>query len=326
MTRQVRSRAVMLPVTMLATVSLVTPAAVAREDARSSATSPPGNATLVQVNGRAITQADLDTAYLVRGIPPERRSAMRKLLLERLVDESLIAQFLRRRHIKPNRAALDEQVERILAFIRRRGEEPEDLLQKLGLNQQQIREQLSLPLAWKTYVRAAITGGQLKSYFEAHRRELDGTEVRARHIVLKVPPGAPAAEWERATKQLDAVRQEIRSGARSFADAARKYSEGPSKRNGGDVGFFAHRGTMPAPFADAAFALALREVSHPVRTNAGVHLIEVTDERPGQLSLEDVRPAVFERLAAQMWEERVAALREQAKIIWTQADDSRPTP
>ncbi len=324
MTRRVRETA-LLVAALLVVETLVAAVSLAGEEARLPAASPPGSETLVRVNGRAVTQADLGTAYLVRGIPPERQPALRRSLLDRLVDASLIAQFLERRHIKPNRVALDEQVGRILAFIRRRGEAPDDFLKKLGLDEQQVRDQLSLPLAWETYARAAITAGQLKSYFDAHRRELDGTQLRSRHIVLRVPLGAPV-DWERAAQRIGAFRQEINSGKRSFADAVQKYSEGPSKRNGGDVGFFAHRGTMPAAFADAAFQLKPGELSQPVRTNAGVHLIEVTEERPGQLSLEDVRQTVFERLAVQMWDQQVATLRGQADIIWIQPEAPGTVP
>jgi len=282
--------------------------------------------TLVQVNGRAVTQAHLETAYLVRGVPPDRQPALRKPLLERLVDETLMASFLERRRIQPNRTLLDQQVEQILAFIRRRGEDPDELLEKLGLDRQQIRAQLSLPLAWETYARKVITATQLRTYYEAHRRELDGTQLRARHIVLRVPPAAPMSEWERATKRLDSVRREIQSGDRSFADAAREHSEGPSGMRGGDVGFFAHRGTMSADFADAAFQLEQGEPSQPVRTNVGVHLIQVTEEQPGQLSLEDVRQTVLQRLTAQMWDDQVSQLRHQANIVWKQPQGSQTPP
>lgn len=277
---------------------------------------------LVLVNGKAVTQADLETAFLVRGVPPERQAALRRAMLDRLVDERLIGEFLQRRRVKPNEAALDAQVDRILALIHRRGEEPDEFLARLGMDRQQIREQLSLPIAWESYAREVIVSAEIEAYFQMHRRELDGTQVRARHILLKVPEDAPEAACEEAVTRLENLRREIEAGHRSFNDAARDVSQAPSASQGGDVGFFAHRGTMSAAFADAAFRLKPGEVSQPIRTNAGVHLIEVTDERPGQLSFEDVRSTVFDRLAGELWDKQVSAERATATIIWREPGDA----
>jgi parvulin-like peptidyl-prolyl isomerase len=271
---------------------------------------------LVRVNGRAVTQGNLETAYLVRGVAAEQRPALRQKLLERLVDEALIASYLEQHKVRPRPELLDAQVDQLIALIRRRGEDPDALLQRLGLDRQQIRSQLALPLTWKTYVREVMTPDQLQAYFEAHRRELDGTQLRARHIVLTVPHDSAAPAWEQATRRLEQLRVEIQSRDRPFADAAREFSQGPSATTGGDVGYFPFRGSMPPAFADAAFRLKPGELSQPVRTNVGVHLIEVTDERPGQLSLEDVRDIVLEQIAAEIWDNQVRRERSQARIAW----------
>ncbi|MGD9854722.1 MAG: peptidylprolyl isomerase [Planctomycetaceae bacterium] len=289
-----------------------------------AATEPTGKTeTLVRVNGRAVTQADLETAYLMRGVAAEHRPTLRRPLLERLVEEALIAAFLERQGVRPNPASLETQVDRLLALIRRRGEDPDTFLPRLGLDRQQIERQLSLPLAWETYAREMVTSAHLQAYFASHRRELDGTQLRARHIVLKIPADATADEWDRATQRLEMLRQEIQSNSRTFDEAAREFSEGPSGEKGGDVGFFAFRGTMPAAFADAAFQLKPGELSRPVRDRFGVHLIEVTEERPGQLSLEDVREAVFQRLAADLWDKQVQSEQSRARIEWTDPADSQ---
>jgi parvulin-like peptidyl-prolyl isomerase len=155
---------------------------------------------------------------------------------------------------------------------------------------------------------------------------LDGTQVRARHILLKVAPDASAEQWEQAASRLRAIRIQIQDGHLTFEEAVRQYSQGPSAAKGGDVGFFAHRGTMPASFADAAFDLKPRQLSDSVRTHAGLHVIEVTEERPGQLSLEDVRETVFDRLSEDLWEQQVARERSRARIEWVRPEDAPKTP
>lgn len=88
------------------------------------------------------------------------------------------------------------------------------------------------------------------------------TEVRASHILVKT---------EQEAKDLY---NEIKNG-KSFAEVAQEKSLCPSGQNGGDLGFFG-KGMMVKPFEDAAFALEVGELSQPVETQFGWHLIEVT--------------------------------------------------
>lgn len=87
-------------------------------------------------------------------------------------------------------------------------------------------------------------------------------EIRASHILVKT---------EDEAKKLLA---EIKEG-KSFAEAAKEVSMCPSGHDGGDLGFFG-RGMMVKPFEDAAFALKEGEVSEPVETQFGWHLIKLT--------------------------------------------------
>lgn len=91
------------------------------------------------------------------------------------------------------------------------------------------------------------------------------TEVKASHILVKTE--------EEAKKLYD----EIKNG-KNFADAAAEVSLCPSGSAGGDLGFFS-RGMMVKPFEDAAFALETGELSEPVQTQFGWHLIQVTDKK-----------------------------------------------
>ncbi len=88
-------------------------------------------------------------------------------------------------------------------------------------------------------------------------------EVRARHILVK--------SEDEAKKLLEEIK-----GGKSFADAAKEVSLCPSGRDGGDLGFF-KKGVMVKPFEDAAFAMKeIGEISEPVQTQFGWHLIQLT--------------------------------------------------
>lgn len=95
---------------------------------------------------------------------------------------------------------------------------------------------------------------------------LDVTEVRASHILVKTRSEAVK------------IRKEIVNGDISFEDAAEKYSLCPSSVNGGDLGYF-KRGQMVQPFSDVAFDLKVGQISDPVGTKFGWHLIKVVDKR-----------------------------------------------
>jgi len=91
-------------------------------------------------------------------------------------------------------------------------------------------------------------------------------QVRACHILV---------ETEEEAKNLNA---EILSGKISFDDAAKEYSKCPSGKSGGDLGFFG-KGMMVKEFETAAFTLGVGEISEPVKTQFGWHLIVVTDTK-----------------------------------------------
>ena len=97
-----------------------------------------------------------------------------------------------------------------------------------------------------------------------NRSKIMTTSIRASHILVKTE--------EEAKKLYD----EIQNGA-SFAKIAEENSLCPSGQNGGDLGFFG-KGMMVKPFEDAAFSLNVGEISQPVQTQFGWHLIQLTDK------------------------------------------------
>ena len=92
------------------------------------------------------------------------------------------------------------------------------------------------------------------------------SQVKASHILVG------------RKSEAEALRQKIIDGEITFEDAAKKYSQCPSREEGGDLGFFP-RGVMAGPFEKAAFSLPVGEISQPVETRFGWHLIKVTDRK-----------------------------------------------
>ena len=154
---------------------------------------------------------------------------------------------------------------------------------------------------------------ELRALFDAEPERFVTPEKReVSHILLSVPSNAAADEVERARERLAALKGRILIGE-PFEGLAREHSDDPgSAASGGALGFI-ERGMMVPEFEEAAFALAPTEVSDPVRTSFGWHLVKVMSvQEPRGATFEEVRDQVLEqyqaREAERIYVERVETL------------------
>ena len=139
-----------------------------------------------------------------------------------------------------------------------------------------------------------VDDDELHALFEAERESFVTPEKReVSHILISVPADADSTAEEEARARLAALRSRIEVGE-SFEDLARQSSDDPgSATAGGSLGFI-ERGVMVPPFEEAAFALAPGEISEPVRSSYGWHLIRVTSVRGSRgATFEEVRDQVL---------------------------------
>ena len=273
------------------------------------------DAVLVVVNGEKITEADLNRSFAYFNVPDEERPRVRNSFLDNLIDTRLIQQFLKSRKTAATKQEIDEQIKVLKGQLKQAGLDPDKALEEKGFTTDLLREMFAVPLAWKHHTDRAVTPERLKKYFAEHREEFDGTEVRARQILIRARPGDEEAR-EAAETRLSELRQQILAKKFSFEDAARENSDAPSREQGGDVGSFRFTGKMPHEFSREAFKLKVGEMSLPFRSRFGVHLCLVTDRKAGDTSLEDVRDEVLSRMRDELWKEMAAQLRESAKFDW----------
>ena len=138
---------------------------------------------------------------------------------------------------------------------------------------------------------------EISDYYEANRFLYRQPErVRARHILIKVDKDAPQAQKDEAKQKIEGIRQEIEAG-KDFAAAAKEYSEDPgSKDSGGDLGFNERSSWVPE-FANAAFALKPGEMSKPVESQFGFHLIKLEEKKPPEnKELQEVKGEIARQL------------------------------
>ncbi len=134
-------------------------------------------------------------------------------------------------------------------------------------------------------------------------------KVRARHILLKVAPDAPEAKVAETKEKIGNLKKELDSG-KDFAELAKQFSEDVgSRESGGDLGLNDRQNWVPE-FGTAAFALKPGEVSAPVKTQFGFHLIKVEEKKPPETrTLEQATPEI----AAQLLQKEGAKLKARAE-------------
>jgi peptidyl-prolyl cis-trans isomerase D len=147
--------------------------------------------------------------------------------------------------------------------------------------------------------KVTVAEEDIRDYYESNPEKFKNPKtVHARHILIKVDQNAKPEEVESARQRAEDVLKMAKEG-RDFAALARQYSEGPTKTKGGDLGTF-RREAMVKPFADKAFSMAAAEISDPVRTRFGWHIIKVEKINPAKTrSLDEAREEIQKTLKAE---------------------------
>lgn len=182
-----------------------------------------------------------------------------------------------------------------------------------SLVDQSVNQELVLRLRDQVVqVDTVISEEELEDLYE---RDLPGSRVRARHILLRFPPGATPAQADSVRALAESLRTRL-EGGEDFEALAREYSEDTgSGANGGDLGSFG-KGEMVPPFEEAAFSLPVGEISPVVETTFGLHIIRV-DERiipPLGENREQFRAQLQNRRVAEAESTYVAGVIEDAGI------------
>jgi len=147
---------------------------------------------------------------------------------------------------------------------------------------------------------AGVSDEESAAWYERNRTAAVQPErMHLRHILLLLPEGAPESEEKKVRQELEAVAARLKKGA-DFAALAKQHSQDPgSAPNGGDLGWVQRGRTVPA-FEEAALALKPGQVSAPIRTEFGLHLIKMeAHEEQRTRSLEEMRAEIRVLLAEQ---------------------------
>ncbi len=259
------------------------------------------------VEDRAILQSEIEMEYRqhlfqnqVTSLPSDQEAQLRSQILEQLVADQLLAVHADKSGIEIPGGAVEDELEKSLAESRRAagGDEAfEKELEKAGLTLQQLRTQ------WKEKIRSGylverllrsevfrditVTDTEARQYYREHRSELDKRPATMKLAQIVVMPGVADAASNTSLERVRAVETEIRAG-KDFAEAAEEHSEDPSAKYGGSLGFIKLGDLGSPPFEEAARKLIVGDVSPPVLTRFGWHLIKLEDVSEDQVKLRHI--------------------------------------
>jgi parvulin-like peptidyl-prolyl isomerase len=275
---------------------------------------------VAMVNGTAITMAEVEQALKQAGpiatpLTELQRKQMRQEALSLLIDDLLLQEFLRKSAPRVDPAEVNKHLAELQGGLKKQGKSLQSFCQETGQTEVQLRVNLLNMLQWNAYVNERLGEEQVKHYYDENKDFFDRVGVRASHIVLR--PGTPASSQEReaARAKLVSLREDIKSGKTSFAEAAKRFSQDSSAAAGGDIGYISRKLAVDEAFAHAAFGLKVGEVSNVVETSYGLHLISCTDRRPGQSSdFNKIKDEVREFCIEEMRQCIIAEQRKTAAI------------
>jgi parvulin-like peptidyl-prolyl isomerase len=279
------------------------------------------------VNGQPITVAEVSAIYekrlaTAKSIDPLLVPRVQAELLQGLIDFRLLQAHFKE---SPNRAS-NEQIAAAEESLRKQlmARDPSLTLEKLaaatGQTPEQFREELTIKLSMNKEIGNTSKPTDLEEFFNARRAEFDGSELRVSHILMRPLQRATPQELLQLEAQAAAIREAILGGKLTWAAAVEKYSQGPSRDQGGDLGWIRRDGPMLDAFNRAAFALRAdngSEISPPVLTPFGMHLITRTGSKPGKKTLAEVRPQVEAAFLSSRAAELLKQIQRAGKVEFT---------
>lgn len=228
--------------------------------------------------------------------------AIRREILDRLINERLTAQEVSRLQISVPDAEVEDVITRVSRENRLTQEALEAQLRKEGRTLEDLRQQIRRTLEQNRLIhrevrsKTVITDELLEAYYQSHLEEFQAKERwRLQDIFLPFPSAASAEYRARMHELAQQIHNQLLQGT-GFASMARRYSRGPGAEQGGDLGFFS-KGELDPVLEKAVAELGEGEISPVITTEMGLHIFKVTevDETPPK-PFEEVRESIYGHL------------------------------
>ncbi len=269
----------------------------AKKEAITEAVAEAEEGVVAIVNGEKVFRKDLDKRLnVLKRMNQDVTRSTQLMVVNQLAKKVLLKQFIEGQNIDVSNEEVQGEVEKIKYFLKsnpNNAEKPlEEILESQGSSISELEAEVKRTLALSKYLDKVVSDDEKRSYFDANENSFNGERVKASHVLIDTRKIETDAELEEARQKIGGIKKEIDKGA-DFAEMAKKHSDCPSAEDGGDIGFFQRKGSVVEEFAKVAFSMKVGEVSEPIKTEFGYHIIKVTDREEGKdVSYEDVEEMV----------------------------------
>jgi peptidyl-prolyl cis-trans isomerase SurA len=250
---------------------------------------------------------------------------LRTTAVNRLVDRRLVDQKIKELDIKVSEEEIRQSIEEVKKQNKMSQERLIEALAGQGLSfdqyKAQIKDQLERLRLMSQEVKAKVqvTLKEVLEYYQANRAKFGEQELyRARHILFVIPKDVTDSDLAKIRDKADKVLKEAKGGA-DFTELAKKYSDDPNvATDGGELGTF-KKGDLLPEMESVVLKLNPGEVSEPVRSKSGLHIIKLEKKFLGDIKpFDDVKGEIEENLYRQKSEARftqwVSDLRKNSSI------------
>lgn len=270
------------------------------------------------VGPTSLTRGDLDRVMRRmsggKAVPADQQQRFQGQALAELVEQTLIRAEVERRKVEVTDAEIDGRVAQLSAEFAGRNSSLESFLSASGMDHDDLRDQVRLEIAIPKLIAPLITEDVMKQVFDMHHFDFDGTRIRASHIIIRPEASAGPDAIKSLLARAERIRADILAEEITFAEAAQRYSAGPSRHRGGDLGFFPRHGLFSEEFSGEVFRLTKGEISKPFLTPSGVHVVKVTDIDPGTIEAETFRQPLEQLAFKKVLQQFLAFLRQRTPI------------
>jgi peptidyl-prolyl cis-trans isomerase SurA len=211
-----------------------------------------------------------------------RINAIRREVLERLIDDQLLAQQATELKLTVSNDEIDRAIEQIKRDYGLSDAQLKDELRKQGLSMAAYRINTKREILKYRVINIAVGSkinvgdSEVQNYYDRHMKSAN-LQVRASQIFIAIPENADNATVVEREKLAKSLLDRAQKGE-DFAKLAREYSEDAGTRaEGGDLGFIS-RDILPKPMEELVFSMNVGDVRGPVRADRGFHVIKVVDK------------------------------------------------
>ena len=222
-----------------------------------------------------------------RNLSPERLRHVQAEALEHLVRRAVIADYLasKKKWAGDNEVRLE--LDKLEQQLKRAESSIEEHLKENEVTMAQLEFEAAWRMSWQKYLAATLTDQNLQTFYDSRRHEFDGSEMKVAHLLIK--------HGSTSSSDLSEIHASLKESPTKWNELVKQHSEAASRNEAGVVGWIGFEGPMPPAFTEAAFRLKVGEISEPVETVFGKHLIRCLEVRKGKIGMMDARVAVIQK-------------------------------